>query len=119
MLACPLPRVIRPDTGITEAGEPVVGADQPLDLGACVRLDQAESYFTNDFVTLIASRETSIWCGPRDPDDQQSRYSVRVHQTILPTLEAAAERLGKLFQPCPLPKGIQHRAQSIMDLCSG
>jgi len=47
-------RVIRPSAGITEAGELVISADQLPDLGACVRLDEAEGNFTDDSVTLIA-----------------------------------------------------------------
>jgi hypothetical protein len=54
MLARSLPRVIRPRAGITEGVEPIIVADQLLDLGACVGLDQAHGYFTDDFVTLIA-----------------------------------------------------------------
>jgi hypothetical protein len=46
--------VIGPSAGITEAGELVIGADELLDLGACVGLDQAEGQLTDDFVTLIA-----------------------------------------------------------------
>jgi hypothetical protein len=48
--------MIRPGAGLTERAEPVIGADQFLDLGACVGFDQAKGYITNDFVTLIAPR---------------------------------------------------------------
>jgi hypothetical protein len=54
VLACSLPWVIRPGAGIAEGVEPIIGADQRLDLSACAGLDQAHGYFTNDFVTLIA-----------------------------------------------------------------
>jgi hypothetical protein len=54
MLACPLPWVIRPCAGITKGVEPVIGADELLDLGARVGLDQAKGYFANDFVAFIA-----------------------------------------------------------------
>jgi hypothetical protein len=46
--------VIRPDAGITEGVELFIGTDQLPDLGACVRLDEAEGNFTDDSVTLIA-----------------------------------------------------------------
>jgi hypothetical protein len=59
VLARPLPRVIRPRAGIAEGGEPVIGADKLLDLGACVGLDQAEGYFTDYFVALIAPGPSS------------------------------------------------------------
>src|SRR6266700_641150 len=71
MLACPLPRVIRPDAGLTEGVELLIIADQFLDLGACVGLDQAEGYFANDFVTLIApSPNIADW----EKHWQQSRH---------------------------------------------
>jgi len=38
VLACPLPWVIRPRTGLAEGAEPFVGADQLIDLGACAGL---------------------------------------------------------------------------------
>jgi len=48
--------MIRPRAGITKVGEPVIGADQFLDLGACVGLDQAHGDFANDLVAFIAPR---------------------------------------------------------------
>ena len=50
VLACSLPRVIRPCAGIAERVEPFIVADQLLDPGACGGLDQAKGYFTNDLV---------------------------------------------------------------------
>jgi hypothetical protein len=68
VLACSLPRVIRPRAGITEGGEPFVGADQFPDLGACARLGEAEGYFADDFVTLIAPGPAF----PRRAEDQHA-----------------------------------------------
>src|SRR6266481_3237831 len=61
VLACSLPWVIRPRAGIAEGVEPVIVADQFLDLGACTGLDQAYGDFANDLVALIAP-------GPSIPD---------------------------------------------------
>jgi hypothetical protein len=69
-----LPRVIRPRAGIAEGAEPFVGADQFLDLGARVGVDQAEGYFTDDFVTLIAPRQAS---GHTPPDTSNKTTSSR------------------------------------------
>jgi hypothetical protein len=46
MLACLLPRVIRPDAGITEGAERFIVADQFLDFGACAGLGEAQGHFT-------------------------------------------------------------------------
>jgi len=63
VLACSLPGMIWSCAGIAEGVEPVVGADQLLDLGARVGLDQAKGYFTDDFVTLIAPAQASLLTG--------------------------------------------------------
>jgi hypothetical protein len=56
VLACSLPWVIRPHTGLTEGVELLIVADQFLDLGARAGLSQAKGYFTDDSVTLITPR---------------------------------------------------------------
>jgi hypothetical protein len=84
MLACSLPRMIRPGAGITEAGEAVIAADQLLDLRACAGLGQAKSYLANDFVTLItpcpgvAAHREEAHQNQRDP-----RYSPENHCDVI------------------------------------
>jgi hypothetical protein len=73
MLACPLPRVIRPRAGIAEGVELLIVADQFLDLGAGAGLDQADGYFTDDFVTLIAPGPSIAAAGDWDNQRQHKQ----------------------------------------------
>jgi hypothetical protein len=72
VLACSLPWVIRPRAGIAEGVEPFIGADQFLDLGACVGLDQAQGYFTDDFVTSSPHAQASRHTPPDTSNEATS-----------------------------------------------
>jgi hypothetical protein len=95
VLACSLPRVIRPRARIAEGAKPFIVADQFLDLGACAGLDQAEGYFANDFVALIAPGPGISRSASHGRDDCEHNNDKPLH----PILQLTGSPVGRLQWP--------------------
>jgi hypothetical protein len=90
MLACPLPRVIWPDAGVTKGAEPFIVADQSLDLGACAGQDR--------LLWLRRSREPAFG-GPayalQQIRDRPSGFPLELKRRLREPLNTRVEGLGR------------------------